>query len=315
MDAYKRCMRLKRCTSYIGLITALWFLGCVSESEQRPVSQPEVEPSQAPKAEFLNPDKIIFASTPYLGEGLLKDEFQPLADYLGEKLGRPCELRIVASYEEMIELIGTEEVHLGVLSPLSYVRAKKFEPSLHLLASQVANGATTYSAYIISRNDVGIDNLMGLEGKRFGFVDKLSTSGYLYPLAQMKSLGILPETFFSEVLYAGDHEKLIEWVLAGKVDAGATSSSAFNIMKEKSPGKAKLSIIGKSGRIPYDAVVANARLAPELVSIAREAILGLNTQDELGRRVLRGPTNINGFVPAEDNLYTDVRRALISVEE
>lgn len=315
MDAYKRCMQLKRCRSNIGLLTVLWFLGCVSQSEERPISPPEVEPVESPKVAFLNPDKIIFASTPYLGEGFIKDEFQPLVDYLGEKLGRPCELRIVASYEKMIELIGTEEVHLGVLSPLSYVRAKKSEPGLHLLASQVANGATTYSAYIISRNDVGIDNLVSLEGKRFGFVDKLSTSGYLYPVAQMRTEGIVPETFFSEILYAGDHQKLIEWVLEGKVDAGATSSSVFNIMKEKSPGKAKLAIIGKSGRIPYDAVVANARLAPELVSIAREAILGLNTQNELGRRVLQGPTNINGFVPAEDNLYTDVRRALTSVAE
>ena len=315
MDAYKQCMQVKRWLSYIGLLAALCFLGCVAESGEPAVTVPEQEPAESPKPALLNPDTIIFASTPYLGEGFLKDEFQPLVDYLAEKLGRPCELRMVDSYEKMIQLIGTAEVHLGVLSPLSYVRAKNSEPGLHLLASQVANGATTYSAYIISRNDVGVEDLSGLEGKRFGFVDKLSTSGYLYPMAEMKSLGLTPETFFSEILYAGDHEKLIEWVLDGKVDAGATSSSAFNIMKEKSPGKAKLSIIAKSGRIPYDAVVANARLSPDLVARAREAILGLNTQDELGRRVLRGPTNINGFVPAEDNLYIDVRRALTSVEE
>ncbi|MBT6179071.1 MAG: phosphate/phosphite/phosphonate ABC transporter substrate-binding protein [Deltaproteobacteria bacterium] len=315
MDAYNRGMQLNRWPSYIGLMTGLFCLGCVSQPEEKPASPPVVEPAQPARTDFLNPDKIIFASTPYLGEGFLKDEFQPLVDYLAEKLGRPCELRSVASYEKMIELIGTQEVHLGVLSPLSYVRAKKAEPDLHLLASQVANGATTYSAYIVSRNDIGIESLIDLKGKRFGFVDKLSTSGYLYPMAEMRSLKIVPDKFFSEILYAGDHEKLIEWVLAGKVDAGATSSSAFNIMKDQAPGNEKLSIIAKMGRIPYDAVVANARLEPSLVAKAREAILGLNTQDELGRQVLRGPTNINGFVPASDNLYTDVRRALTSFEQ
>ena len=313
MDAYKRCMQ--RFPSYLVLLTALYCLGCVPQPQEQPNTQPEIKPLAPLQADFLNPDKIVFASTPYLSEGFLKDEFQPLVEYLSNKLGRPCELRSVPSYEKMIELIGTEEVHLGVLSPLSYVRAKKAQPDLHLLASQVANGATTYSAYIVSRNDTGIETLMNLKGKRFGFVDKLSTSGYLYPMAQMRGLGIVPETFFSEVLYAGDHGKLMEWVLAGKVDAGATSSSVFNMVKASAPEGSKLSIIGKSGRIPYDAVVANARLAPELISVAREAILGLNTQDELGRDVLRGPTNINGFVPAEDNLYTDVRRALTSFEE
>ena len=107
----------------------------------------------------------------------------------------------------------------------------------------------------------------------------------------------------------------MQWVLDGKVDAGATSSSAFNIMKGRADGGQRLAIIGKSGRIPYDAVVANARLSPELVEAARDAILGLNTQDPVGRKVLRGPTNINGFVPAQDTLYSDVRRALTLLGE
>ncbi len=297
------------------LMATLSWVGCQSEVKVQPEVALSNKPDPEPKAEWLDPEKIVFASTPHLGAGLLTDEFEPFVAYLTEQLGRPTEYRTVESYEKMVQLIESKEVHLGMLSPLSYVRAKKSQPGLRLLASQVANGATTYSAYTIARADAGIPDLKALKGKRFAFVDKLSTSGYLYPMAELKGLGIEPESFFSEVVYAGDHEKLIEWVLEGKVDAGATSSSAFNIMKTQSDEGQKLAIIGKSGRIPYDAVVANARLAPELAGQAQEAILRLNTQDAAGREVLRGPTNINGFVPAQDNLYIDVRRALTLLGE
>ncbi len=308
-------MRHPRQLIYVVFVTALALVGCQGDVKPSAKLEVSAETQPEPEVQWLNPDKIVFASTPYFGAGLLTDEFQPFVDYLSQKLGRPTGLRIVESYEEMVRLIESKEVHLGVLSPLSYVRAKKAQPGLRLLASQVANGATTYSAYIITRADAGIPDLKSLQSKRFAFVDKLSTSGYLYPMAELKGLGIEPGSFFSEVVYAGDHEKLIEWVLAGKVDAGATSSSAFNIMKGKAGEGQNLAIIGKSGRIPYDAVVANARLHPDIVVKAREAILSLNTQDAVGREVLRGPTNINGFVPAQDNLYSDVRRALTLLGE
>lgn len=307
----RHCIQL----TFLVFVAVVFLVGCQSDVKPKLERPESAELETEPEVEWLNPETIVFASTPHLGAGLLTDEFQPFVGYLTEQLGRPTELRIVESYEKMIRLIESGEVHLGVLSPLSYVRAKKLQPGLRLLASQVANGATTYSAYMVARTDSGILDVQGLKGKRFGFVDKLSTSGYLYPMAELKGLGIEPETFFSEVVYAGDHEKLIQWVLEGKVAAGATSSSAFNIIKNKAGVGQSLTIIGKSGRIPYDAVVANARLAPELVTKAQKAILRLNTQDAAGREVLSGPTNINGFVPAQDNLYTDVRRALTLLRE
>lgn len=263
----------------------------------------------------LNPDTLIFACTPYYGEGLMRDEFEPMMAYLSKKLGKEVKLKLVDSYDEMIALMNSTKVHLAVLSPLSYVRAKKAQPRLHLLASQIANGASTYSAYVIARRADQFTSLKALKGKRFGFVDRHSTSGYLYPMANFAAAGIVPETYFSEVLFAGDHEKLVSWVASGHVDAGATSSSAFNMMRIDAKGGPRLAIVAKSGRIPYDAVVANPRLAPSLVESARSAILELSTRGKEGRKILQGPTQINGFVPATDGLYSDIRRVLQDLGE
>ena len=195
------------------------------------------------------------------------------------------------------------------------MRAKEANPDLVLLATQIANGAPTYSAYIVARADKGYSTIEDLRGKRFGFVDEQSTSGYLYALAWMQKRGISPDTYFSEVIFAGDHEKLIDMVSRGEVDGGATSSSAYRIARSENPATGMISILAKTGRIPYDAVVANPRLAPEMVAEIRKLILGLSTRVAEGRRVLGGPTNINGFVPSDDSLYEDVRDSLSALNK
>ena len=94
-----------------------------------------------------------------------------------------------------------------------------------------------------------------------------------------------------------------------------TSSSAYRVARLENPSIEAISILAKTGRIPYDAVVASPRLDPVLVAKIREAILGLSTRMAEGRRVLGGPTNINGFVPADTSLYEEVRKAQKALEK
>jgi len=283
------------------------------EQVQPPVVQELIEEVTA--VDFLRPKKLVFAVTPYFSAQTLKAEFEPLVKYLGEQLGLPVEFRFTESYSDMIALIGGPDIHIAVLSPLSYVRAKEANPELRLLATQIANGGPTYSAYIVTRADRGFTSIEDLRGKRFGFVDEQSTSGYLYALAWMQQRKLVPKDFFSEIVYTGDHEKLIQMVASGKIDGGATSSSAYRIARLENLDDEAISILAKTGRIPYDAVVANPRLDPEMVAKIRQLILGLSTRVAEGRRVLGGPTNINGFVPADDSLYEDVRDALSTLND
>ena len=293
-------------------------LGCsgdrsVRENEQSHAAALDRSPKQSAKTGW--PDKLVFAATPYFGVEKIKAEFEPLTQFLTDRLGLPVEFRFIETYSEMIRRMSGPEIHLAVLSPLSFVTAKKSNPGLILLATQIANGAPTYSAYIVARADQGVETVDDLSGKKFGFVDRQSTSGYLYPRAWMAARGIVPSEFFSEVIYAGDHEKLIAMVADGTVDAGATSSSAYRIARTENPSIGALAILAKTGRIPYDAVVASAGLHPDLVDKVRNALLGLSTRGAEGRRVLGGPTNINGFVPAEQALYDEVRMAQEALEE
>jgi phosphate/phosphite/phosphonate ABC transporter binding protein len=256
-----------------------------------------------PEGGTERPKRLVFGLTPFLSEEQLRREYDPLAEYLGQKLGIPVELRIAGSYTELSAQLRRYEVHLAVLSPFSYVSAKRDNPDLILLATHIADGSSTYAAYIVTRERSGYQSVHDLAGKRFAFVDKSSTSGYVYPLAYLRGLSIDPDTFFGSTVFTGNHEKLVELVLEGKVDAGATYATAYTMAHDKG-----LRILAKTGRIPFDAYVASPRLDQQLVNDIRQLLLGLSTRSDEGRRLLGRLTNINGFVSIGDDHYDDVRR-------
>ncbi len=255
------------------------------------------------------PSKLVIGLTPYLSPAEMLEEFAPLAEHIGNVVGIPTELQVAANYAAMSQRMASGDLHLAAMSPFTYVRALRDNPGIILLATHIADGSSTYSAYIVTKEDSGIDRMDQLRGKRFGFIDRSSASGYLYPLAYLRSLGHEPGGLFSDVTFAGNHPNLIKLVLAGELDAGATFSTAFKNAKNN-----QLRILTKTGRIPYDAYCANPRLDRGLVRQIRQLLLALSTRDEAGRKILGRLAHINGFVEVGDDHYDDVRRVARLVE-
>src|SRR5206468_2370748 len=83
-----------------------------------------------------------------------------------------------------------------VSAPLAYVVAKAKDPSIELIATNIEEGSSTYSGYILVRGDSPIVTAADFKQKRFGFVDVESTSGFLYAYAFFLEQGILPERDF-----------------------------------------------------------------------------------------------------------------------
>jgi ABC-type phosphate/phosphonate transport system substrate-binding protein len=75
----------------------------------------------------------------------------------------------------------------------------------------------------VARTELGISSLEDLKGLRFGFVDEHSASGYLYPLGFLISGGLGPQRNFREIVFTGRHDSLMSHLIAGRIDAGATS--------------------------------------------------------------------------------------------
>ncbi len=247
------------------------------------------------------PDALIFAVTPSLSDTELRARYLPIAEYVAKQVGLPIEWRVLIDYAEMQSALTRYEVHLAVMSPFSYVEVKRQMPSLILIAVPVAGGVTTYSGYIVVREDGGFNSIADLKGRRFGFVDEFSASGYLYPLAYLRSQKIDPSSYFSETMFLGDHTRLLTALTDGRIDAGAS----FAIALSRPEGR-PLKILAKTGRIPLDPWCASPRLDQELIDGIRGALVALSTRTEEGRQILNR-TETNGFQVVGDDHYDGVR--------
>jgi phosphonate transport system substrate-binding protein len=95
-----------------------------------------------------------------------------------------------------------------------------------VLTTQQADGSTGYHTIMVARADSGITDLASTKGKKLGFADPDSTSGYLIPnVALPADLGAPIAEFYSETGFGGGHENLVLGVLDGTWDVGTTFGS------------------------------------------------------------------------------------------
>jgi phosphonate transport system substrate-binding protein len=241
---------------------------------------------------------------------------QPLADLLTQQTGLSFTVSVPTSYAAVVEAMGAENVDVGWLAPFAYVLAHDKFNSQVILAS-VRGGSKTYTGQVITHVDSGINYLRDLPGKKFGFVDPSSASGFLYPSALLKANGIDPKTAFSESVFAGGHDKVVIAVYNRQVDAGATfgdsvpgqTTDARTLVQSTLPDVMdKVKVIGVTDPIPNDTVSVRAGLPDDMVAKIRDGMLAVAQSDQ-GKQYLKDLYNINGVAAADDSDYNSVRTA------
>ena len=152
-------------------------------------------------------------------------------------------------------------------------------------------GSKTYTGQIITHVDSGIDDLAGLKGKKFAFVDPSSASGFLYPNALLAQNGIDYKTAFSETVFAGGHDKVVIAVYNKQVDAatfgdsveGQVTDARTTVTNTLADVMTRVKVISKTPPIPNDTVSVRKGLEPALVTNIRDGLL------EVSRRPMGRP--------------------------
>jgi phosphonate transport system substrate-binding protein len=174
-------------------------------------------------------------------------------------------------------------------------------------------GATTYSSFFVARSEARIATLDDLRRRRVAFVDERSGSGFLFPYAALMRHGIDPEKDL-EMVFTGSHDRSIDMLIKGKVDAAAVSSGTLNNARRGEViGVGSLRILHKAGRIPYDALCTIGAI-PESGARKIAAAFGrLNTRTPEGREALYRARGLTGWVRVEDRRYDEIRKVLSTV--
>lgn len=254
---------------------------------------------------FKKQNELVFGFNPFTSPKIIKDTYFPILQEVAKKVGRQARVIIVSDYESLGRSLLNGTIDVGWFSPFAYVSAKDQGDVIPLVTAVVNNNAS-YIGYIVARNEFA--SLDSLRGKRFAFVDRQSASGYVYPRAMLMEQGKNPDTFFGETAFLGSHNRVIDGILEGVVDAGGTYSEAFDAAKANGAKMQDLTILARTEPIPKDAIAARGTLDGQIVAALKQAFM--ETNDRSGQQAERMKrVNLNGFVEAKDEIYDVIRRA------
>ncbi len=233
-----------------------------------------------------------------------------LTEALSRRTGLPVDTVLVDRYEDLPDGLAKGFLEAAIIPPLEYVRAHDRDPCLRSRLTMVFDGAVRYSAFIVARQDSGLTDLRQLAGRSVAFVDQNSASGWLFPVARLAQMGINPFLDLSETQFLGSHRRVIEAVLDGRVDAGATYLGGIQAARAEGLDVSSLTLLGITGRIPYDAFVVRPDLDPSQARQLVEALQSIRSNTPEGRAALAAFPSGNGFTATSDSFYEPVREVL-----
>ncbi len=266
---------------------------------------PETANSQGVKLAKL--ERLNIAVIPHRASAAEEQKkIDRLADYLQTSLGLPVKISLTKDYDTSIDLLVEGKVEMAYLGPFSYVKAKERNPELEPIVAHIekSTGRPWYTSTMIVNTESGIENLADLKGKRFGFVSKSSTSGYLFPLAYLQTNGLNPESDFIEVIYADSHDRNAALLAEGKVDAIAVNKSTY-ILAQKSGvlPEPKYRLIWESEPIPSSPIVISSQLPETLKFELKKALINAPTG-----LIAVGGIDADGYTLVQDEDYEVIRK-------
>lgn len=218
-----------------------------------------------------------------------KKRYQPVADYLSKKAGVKVELCVLSRYGNILENFVSNRLDGAFFGSFTGALALRKLPVEALARPEYLDGTSTYHGLLFVRKDSGISSVNEMKGKRFAFVDKATTAGYLLPLYYFRMQGIDDHrSWFRETYFAGTHETSIYDVLEKRADVGAAKNSVFARLASRDPLiSAELMILAKSPDVPENGLCVREDLGTSLKTKFKETLLNMN-HDEEGREVLTG---------------------------
>jgi phosphonate transport system substrate-binding protein len=258
----------------------------------------------------LPAEAINFGITPWEDPEKLRRMHEPFLAYLSEKMNVRIRFMVAQEYHDLVSDLKRGIIHIAAFSSGAYSDALEegIGKDAIYIASTQNDGNSYYRGQIVTRP--GIKSLNDLKGKSFAFVEKGSSSGYKFPLALLLQKGIDPYKFFSKIYYLGSHAHVVDAVVNGKADAGATHSG----FSEKSTAfkENKISVLMKTDPIPYDAIVVYRKKGSAFAQKLQKHLLAINreTTNAAGEKVLNKALGspYSGYVVHPPKIYEVVRQ-------
>lgn len=247
--------------------------------------------------------------------GLLPDEsaerqlqkYAPIVRAIRANTGFDVRLDTPADYAELVFMFSKGEVDLAYFGGYTFASSHEQSGAIPLVMRDID---ASFISYLIVRRDSAAKQLSDLKGAVFGFGSRLSTSGHIMPRYFFEQEGIVSESFFSTISFSGAHDRTIQWVIDGTVDAGVVNGQILNrLLTTAGDTAGAVRILWQSP--PYvDYVWA---VQPSMTIKTRQAILdaflSLSHDDPTARRFLED-VGAGYFIPADISDFEQLQLAI-----
>lgn len=253
-----------------------------------------------------------------------------LADHLKQEFGfEKVSLFPAADYDGVIQGLLGGTLDFAELGASGYAAVYLKDPNAvtPILTTQQKDGSTGYHSIGLALKSSGIKTIKDAKGKKLGYADPDSTSGYLVPLTQIpKDTGMPNDKFFASTQFNGGHENNLLAAYDGKVDVAVDDSSGIGdfkdgytsgtFRKEVDKGAVdpnKLVEVWRSPLIPNGPLVVRNALGTEWQKKLTDFFMALPVKDAKCFAALEGG-DFKGYAPVKHDFYNavvDVRKAAI----
>ena len=207
---------------------------------------------------------------------------------------RATGLRIVKQglfqYHRLLSELESGQLDLVWLPPLLALRSTG-QGIVAPLALPIRHGVSTYSTALFTRPDSPITNVAELVGASAAWVDPQSAAGYLVVRSLLRSRGVSLQQAFTHNTFYGSHEAVVDAVLSGAADVGATFVYQADDTGQTSPpapssrapgrpaahsagwGDRSVRVLLVAGSIPSDMLAARTQLEPEIRGALQDSLV------------------------------------------
>lgn len=252
-------------------------------------------------------DDLILAFIPQENPEKLIGDIAVISEWLSDEVGVPVRGFVTSDHAAAVEALRNGDADISFMGALPYVLANE-HVGAQIILQEIYRGEPSYTSRIFVRRDSGINELADLKGKTIAFADPISESGYLYPLDEFASAGLLergadPRSFFDRVLFAGGYQQAIQAVASGLVDAaGASQYSELLLSAEQ---QMEVIWISETPSLPSHGVIARDGIDADLRDRFVAAMLKLNEPDH--QELLQHVYSPDGYILADPAAYEPVR--------
>jgi len=254
-----------------------------------------------------NKKPIVLGILPRRSQSKTKLMFQPIANYLQEKLGRPVILKAPKNFEEFWGNIAEKQYDIAHVNQYQYLKSHKLY-DYQIILKNVENNSATITPALLVRKDSNINTVAELKNKHIMFGgDKTAMFAYIAAVNLLKQGGLKENEYIGS--FAINPMNTCRLVINKQADACAVAAHFLDLPEvKKIMDVSQLKILTAGKKMPHLPWAMKGNIDPKLAKEIQNALVSL-IETPHGREILNAAA-LTSLRIASDKEYNVYRRLI-----